>query len=375
MDTYLDLASLVVGQTYVINLRNFGFKPSGMKAGERVTLVGVTPRASSSGFYATVRTDGGSTNAMIGYEWLDHPTNPQQEAIMTTHKIGDRVVVTDARTSVGSHPLGSGGSSFVGGTATVVSVTDFGDYSLKFDDDDLGSAGTWSHAALDLIVETPTAERPLVHFDDIMAGRDRSKARAYATEAVSRTLDDEHNAILVLAAEGKSVDAYALNAAITAAMRSAVTRLAQSMARRKMAEHFAHLGHIVQATLENHATSVGDPNADNLRGLTEERDVARARVNDLCEERATLKQAASDERRRLCAEIDENHAQAVAEGAELRATIDALREDLADTTRARVIADNALDYTLRSLVAPDNFPARLEGFKDGVAVEYDYRQD
>ena len=43
--------------------------------------------------------------------------------------------------------------------------------------------------------------------------------------------------------------AYALNEAVLAAMRSACTRLGQSMGRRHMAREFAHLGHIVQAVL------------------------------------------------------------------------------------------------------------------------------
>ena len=177
-------------------------------------------------------------------------------------------------------------------------------------------------------MSNPTA-RPLVHFSDRVAGRDRSLARQYAREAVSRVLKDEHNLIFKLAGAGQSVDAYALNAAVTAAIRSAATRHGQSTGRRVMAEHFAHLGHIVQATLENHADNLPayEP-GERSRLLEEAREgIAEAKreidhaveVNqqlaaDLTESRETvatlrserydLTQAASDERRRLCEEID-----------------------------------------------------------------------
>lgn len=216
-------------------------------------------------------------------------------------------------------------------------------------------------------MSNPTA-RPLVHFSDKEAGRDRSLARQYAREAVSKkVLDGRDNLILTQAGAGHSVDAYDLNRAVTAAIRSASTRKGQSMARRSQATHFAHLGHIVQAVLENHADSLPayEP-GERSRAVEYARTTlaeAKVEVDNLTStvltlraERSDLTQAASDERRRLCAEIDalkaeadDNHAQAVAEGQSLYREIN---------ERAA-----ALSYAFGMLTSEQQ--SRLAGFQDG----------
>jgi hypothetical protein len=182
------------------------------------------------------------------------------------YAVGDRVVVTDSRTSVGAHCIGE--------TATVTHVGAADapyPYLIEFDDTDVdANPGSWSHAALDPaddsadldeasmgeVYDESAPGRPLVHFDDDLAGRDRSKARAACGEAVSKSLKPEHNTRLRNAAAGESVDAYDLNEAITAAIRSAATRKASSSQRRDQATRFAHVAHIVQAVLENHADNL-----------------------------------------------------------------------------------------------------------------------
>jgi hypothetical protein len=192
--------------------------------------------------------------------------------------------------------------------------------------------------------------RPLVHFDDEKAGRDRSKARDAARLGVSKANKGEHtNEILAAAADGESVDAYALNEAVLDAMRSATTRLGQSTGRRQMAKAFAHLGHIVQAVLENHADSLpGYEPGERSRALHHQQEVNQSLTRDL----TTLKQAASDERRRLCDELEGQDARMAA----------VIREK----TEVGVLlhsAEATLSYAMRMLTAEQ--VARVEGFRHG----------
>jgi len=301
--------------------------------------------------------------------------------------VGDTVRMLARVTVPGSAPIDNPYPRTIGKTATVVEASDnLGSdetqtLAVKWDEPTGDHGRNWGSVWFEK-VEAPG--RPLVHFSDEKAGRDRSKARAYAGRAVSRILEDRDNEVLRAAADGESVDAYDLNRAVLAAMRSASTRLGQSSGRRVMATEFAHLGHIVQAVLENHADNLpGYAPGERSRALAElkaevasslaeaKREIEHAgtvnqrltqdlgeerqRNLNLREERATLTQAASDERRRLCGEID------------------ALKANVAEAERARVIADNALEYAKQFLSDADR--ARVEGFADGVATEYDYRQD
>lgn len=98
---------------------------------------------------------------------------------------------------------------------------------------------------------TENTTRPTVRFDD----RDvnRSTARSYANDLISRVNKPETNDVLTKVAEGGEVDAYALAEALLDAMRHVSTRFGQSMARRRAGEKVAHLGYIAHAVLANHA--------------------------------------------------------------------------------------------------------------------------
>lgn len=154
-------------------------------------------------------------------------------------------------------------------------------------------------------------QRPLIDF----SGDSRETARSYAKVADSKVLKPASRKVLQAAARGEQVDAYALNEAVTDAMRSTATRCGQSMQRRALATKVAHLGHIVQAVIESHADDLPAYVTGERSRLVEElrREIAHStEVNQsltrdltaLRGERATLTQAASDERRRLVAEIE-----------------------------------------------------------------------
>lgn len=163
------------------------------------------------------------------------------------------------------------------------------------------------------VVEDEPPARPMIDFSD--AEMDRSTAREYASDLRSNVLKHESNAILQDVANGESVDAYALNAALTDAMSSCATRAAQSLARREMTKKVRHLAYIVQAVLENHADNLpAYAEGQRSRAVAEAKSAlahARVEIDNLVDalrnerqESATLKQAASDERRRLVEEID-----------------------------------------------------------------------
>jgi len=268
-----------------------------------------------------------------------------------TFSIGDKVVGRDVIVLPGQPPVENPYPKTAGATATVVDI-DGGALSVKWDTDTGDHGRNWGPVWFEP-AEVEAPQRPLVHFDSAEAGRDRRKAREACAEAVSRVLDDEHNAILRAAADGQSVDAYRLNAAITAAIRSAATRNGQSTARREQAKRFAHVAHIVQAVLENHADNLpgyapgersralADLKAEVASSLTEAKreiehagEVNQRLTQDLTaarEERATLTQAASDERRRLVGQIDNlqsNLSQTIREANEFEATLAFVRQFL-----------------------------------------------
>lgn len=141
------------------------------------------------------------------------------------------------------------------------------------------------------------------------SGSSRETAREYALALNSRVLKDESRVTLAEIARGHKVDVYKVNAAVLDAMRSVSTRFGQSMQRRQYATKAAYLGHIVQAVLEAAADDLPtyadtgvrsrkiEEQATELEGLRES-------VTALNNERDRLAQAASDERRRLVAEIE-----------------------------------------------------------------------
>lgn len=189
--------------------------------------------------------------------------------------------------------------------------------------------------------------RPTIDFAD------KQTAQEYAVAANSRVLKPGHQEILTRVAAGEVVDAYALNAALTEAMSSASTRLGQSMARRGLTKKIRHLAHIVQAILENHADGLpAYAGGDRSR-----------KIEELQAERTSLLQAASDERRRLCAEID-----SLKEGlAVATSEIDTLIENKVQTFgNAQAEHERVLAYVERTLL-DDEGRAQLRGFIDGRA--------
>lgn len=207
-------------------------------------------------------------------------------------------------------------SVFMGAEGVVEQETSRGDFRVTFDSPDLQAmnTGTWTDQALQALRPVdPETGRPTIDFSD--ADRDRSKARMAARAAQSRVLDAEHNAVLQQVIDGERVDAYALNAALTQAMSAAATRHGQSMGRRDLTRQIRHLAYIVQAVLENHADGLpameSGARSPRIKALEIEIEHAgvvnqslTADLTKLRQERSDLTQAASDERRRLCGQID-----------------------------------------------------------------------
>jgi hypothetical protein len=246
---------------------------------------------------------------------------------MTNFKTGDRVALRTTYRGIPASRVDDLPSGLeAGDTATVtrvtLSLTTGADSVLDLDWDrsDMPDNGlNWGAGWFDLVVDESVPGRPVVHFDDENAGRDRSKARAACAEAVSKALKPQHNNILRAAGQGATVDAYALNEAITAAIRSAVTRKGQSTARREQASRFAHVAHIVQAVLENHA--------DNLPAYVEgERS---RKIETLEGEISALKTAGEDALR------------------ELQRATEALKGEMADHDRAKDDRRRALAEVVR----------------------------
>ena len=299
---------------------------------------------------------------------------------LTTFAIGDRVKIRDeyvgtgTRFSFGSFGLEPGDTATIthvhpepdGYDATVSVLWDKGNH---YDNGSNGGGGCFQKPPR---VAAPAAAPPPppVHFAAETGGRDRSTAREACAEAVSRVLPPPANQILREAASGKSVDAYALNDAITKAIRSAATRHGQSTARREQAKRFAHVAHIVQAVLENHADNLpaygpgersralADLKAEVASSLAEARrevehagKVNQSLTQDLTAARAEndlLKQAASDERRRICGDLD------------------TARANLAQTIREANEFEAALEFVLLNFCS-DEDRLKVEGFRLGFA--------
>jgi hypothetical protein len=271
---------------------------------------------------------------------------------MTNIKTGDRVALRQAHISMPSDFGNLPGGVRPGDTGTVTRVIEYhgADSTLDIDWDrsEVWDNGrNWSVGWFDLVTsEESVPGRPVVHFDDALAGRNRSRAREACAEAISKSLDDRHNIVLRSAADGDSVDAYVLNEAITAAIRSAATRQGQSTKRREQATRFAHVAHIVQAVLENHA--------DNLPAYAEgERS---RKIETLEGEISALKTAGEDALREL-QRATETIGEEMAERARVEA---ALRDTGAEVMRLSKVLEHA-----RSLL-DEVGRAHVEGYIEGL---------
>lgn len=129
----------------------------------------------------------------------------------------------------------------------------------------------------DSMTENTSTPRPTVRFDD----RDvnRSTARSYANDLISRVNKPETNDVLSVVADGGEVDAYLLAEALLDASRHVATRFGQSMARRRAGEKVAHLGYIAHAVLQNHADTLPayEPGARSLAVEESKRALVQAR--------------------------------------------------------------------------------------------------
>lgn len=205
-------------------------------------------------------------------------------------------------------------------------------------------------------------ERPFIDFKFTRY----ATAREYAREAQSRVLKPESNATLEAVALGLQVDAYDLNEAVLDAMRSAATRHGQSLARRGLATRIAHLGHIVQAVLENHADNLpayqtGERSRaveDAKEALREAKSTVDSLTSDLSAARQQREHMAA-EARDLRAEIDE----AKLSLADRAQEITVLHDNLCQITSEANEFEAALAYAKGFL--DDEARARVDGFLEG----------
>lgn len=191
-------------------------------------------------------------------------------------------------------------------------------------------------------------QRPLVDF----SGTSRATAREYAADLNSRVLKPNNAETLTRVAEGRKVDAYEVNAAVLDAMRSVATRFGQSMQRREYTRRAAYLGHIVQAVLEAAADDLpsytdGGVRSRKIEEQATEIEGLRERVTTLNNERGSLTQAASDERRRLVAEIEREKKARQSLTEQANAEIDRIKADLAAKVeeQSRIIEGLTEDLT------------------------------
>lgn len=197
-------------------------------------------------------------------------------------------------------------------------------------------------------------------------------SREYALNARSRkALPEWVNDVLTAAGKGEEVDVVEFRKAATQALSLASTRAGQSMGRRQWAREARHLIYWADAILDNH-----------LKGLPVYEGGPRSpKIAELRNEISLLKQAASDERRRLCAEIDREKAARDSLQRLANQEIDAHRAvgleqegviaDL-EKTRDHLYAEineahAALEYAF-TLLRSEEDKSRLAGFRDGYAT-------
>lgn len=217
--------------------------------------------------------------------------------------------------------------------------------------------------------EETVPERPTINF----AGSSRQTSRDYASNILKITgfKTVEHAGVLEDVANGYVVDAYALNAALTAALRAGLNKGRTAADRRDFGTQVAHLGHITQAVLENHADSLPayvegqrSRKVEALQAevdrLTERVDHAMGKHNEVSEELAGVRQEAADYR-------------ASADGEAIRLL--GLLETRADqlTERQEVVAalSEVTKYALGLLGTLNELAAaQVLGFMDAHDVEF-----
>lgn len=296
-------------------------------------------------------------------------TNPTSK-----HAIGDRVIIQNR------------GGGWDGVTGRVLAITTGGDYSVQYDDPastPFGEGwvlGTWTHDS-GYLVKLSGEEEP----KGLRATLQHDTSREYAEHATSRLLPAWANDTLKAAAAGQEVDVVEFRKAATQALSLAATRAGQSPLRRRYTKEARHLIYWADAIIDNH-----------LAGLPVYEGGPRSpKIAELRNEISTLTQAASDERRRLCAEINdlqESRRKAIANVRDAANNeIDSLKARAADLikeksdleirledTQKRAYEETqhlyleineahaALEYAFTLLGKEDQ--GRLAGFRDGYAT-------
>lgn len=219
------------------------------------------------------------------------------------------------------------------------------------------------------ITETTTTNAPV-------AAIPRDTGRRYALHARSRNLTAEQNDILTRAGAGHEVDVVEFRKAATAALSLAATRAGQSMARREWTREARHLLYWADAIIDQHIKGLpvyeGGPRSPRIAELELEVEHAGVVNQSLTRDLTNLKQAASDERRRLCAEIDRERAARTSLTELANAEIDKFQErhnqdhkELQGLYLEVNEAHAALEYAFGLL--NDEQQSRLAGFRDGYA--------
>lgn len=167
---------------------------------------------------------------------------------------------------------------------------------------------------IDKPLEEPTTGSPRAYLH-------QATSQQYAAKATSRLLTKEQNQVLTDAAKGKEVDVVEFRKAATAALSLAATRAGQSMARREWTREARHLIYWADAILDQHIQGLpiyeAGARSPKIASLESVVDKHQTYIADL-------------ER-----EIDENHKQAVAEGARLSAELKDADERLVKVTEER----------------------------------------
>lgn len=209
--------------------------------------------------------------------------------------------------------------------------------------------------------EEPAPGRPTIDF----SGSSRATARQYAENILGIAKLVKSKGILEDVAHGYVVDAYALNAALTAALRAGLNKGRSASDRKDFGREVAYLAHIVQAVLENHADQlpayVAGQRSRRIEVLSSELDVvqgqaayATAKHNEVAEELLGVRQAAADYRTQADEEISR-----LMSLLEQRAAEVAEKQDVNESLTATV------EYARALLAAIDEVAAhQVSGFLD-----------
>lgn len=212
-----------------------------------------------------------------------------------------------------------------------------------------GSYGFEWFNLVELPQEDSVPSRPTIDFSGSggLTGTDRSTARAYAADLISRVNKATTNAVLDQVSSGsKAVDAYALAEAVLDATRGSLTRFGQSTARRRAGEKAAHLGYIAHAVLANHADA-----------LPVYADGERSRKVETLEGEIAALQAAGTE-------IIEARDAARQDAAVLRREVESLKSSLSHVQTERLHGARVLVYAREML--SDRQRSKIEGFSSGL---------